>query len=126
MTFLPYPKGELSTHDIINSSSLVLTGGGSTFTLMGAAKRVPTIDLMLREDLKWWGELSGLNFWPPAQGARVSAHATSAEELGTLIPTLLDPQSSRSKTLAASQRLWFTRVQNEGAAENILDAIEDL
>lgn len=123
VVFLPYPKGNLSTHDIIDASSLVLTGGGSTITLMGTAKRVPTIDLMLEDDRRWWRELSGLNFWPPAEGAKISALATSADELSQLIPELLDPKSSRNDALETAQSLWFTRGQNEGAAKTILDAI---
>ncbi|MEK7505334.1 MAG: hypothetical protein AAB597_00350 [Patescibacteria group bacterium] len=116
VSFAPKETG-LSTQDMVAGSDLVITGGGSTITLMAACQRVLVVDLMHDIDKIWWKELSGLGFWPPAKSG-VSALAESLKDIGREILFLTKP-SAESERMRKIQREEFSLAKFENAAEKI-------
>ncbi len=119
------PKGGMSSFSILSASDLVITSGGSSMTMMAACRRIPVIDLMHDEDFRLWKELSGLDYWPPAQEG-VSALVEDSNALGFAIEALLDEESVASQVMRHAQDRGFKREMFAGAARDILSAIEAL
>lgn len=121
--FAPSSQAMVSTQALITGSDIVVTSGGSSVGIMAICQRKPVIDLMHPIDDLWWKELSGLDFWPPAE-YDASYYAIDGDDLGAGVSRILDSEDWLRQEMNDAQEEHFSLSAFKNATDAIVAELE--